>query len=226
MTYIKDKNATLKEMLANAVHFGHFTNKWNPKMKANIWGIRANVHILDLHKTLEDLERALEFLAEQKKQGKTILFVSTKQQSIPALRALADQTGQPYVTSKWIPGLLTNFGTVSQRIRELKKLKDMRDNGDFDKYKKKEISKFNKTIAKLEIALGGVQDMAKLPDSIFIIDAVRDNIAVKEANVLNIPVVAFADSNTNPSTIQYPITANDDAIKSIKYILSKVAEVL
>ena len=226
MSYIKDRNATLKEMLANAVHFGHYTNKWNPLMKKNIWGIRANVHILDLHKTLDELEIALDFLAQQKKQGKTVLLVSTKQQSIPALRALAEKTKQPFVTSKWIPGLLTNFGTVSQRIRELKKLKDMRDSGDMNKYKKKEISKFNKTIAKLENALGGVQDMSDLPDSIFVIDAVRDNIAVKEANVLGIPVVAFTDSNTDPTPIQYPITANDDAIKSIKYILSKVAEVL
>ena len=226
MTYIKDKNATLKEMLVNAVHFGHFTNKWNPKMKQNIWGIRANVHILDLHKTLVDLEKALDFLAEQKKQGKTILFVSTKQQSIPAIQALAKKANQPFVTSKWIPGLLTNFNTVSLRIRELKKLKQMDESGEMAKYKKKEIAKFHKTIAKLENALGGVQDMSDLPDAIFVIDAVRDNIAVKEANVLGIPVVAFADSNTDPTNIDYPITANDDAIKSIKYILAQVEQVL
>lgn len=226
MKYIKDTNNALKELLENAVHFGHYTNKWNPKMKGFIWGQRKNVHIIDLHKTIPYLDKAVDFLKQQKDSGKTILFVSTKQQTIPTVRALAESLGMPHVTYKWIPGLLTNYKTVSSRIREYKNIQSMIEDGSIDKYTKKEASKMTKEMVKLEERLGGVKDMTKTPHCLFVVDTVRDRIAVEEAKKLGIPVVGFVDTNSDPDVVDYMIPANDDAIKSVKYILNFIGEVL
>lgn len=226
MKYIKDKNQVLKDMLENAVHFGHYTNKWNPKMKEFIWGQRKNVHILDLHKTVEYLDKALEFLKKEKDGGRNILIVSTKQQTVPTVKAFAEKLGMPNVTYKWIPGLLTNFKTVNSRVREMKNIQSMVADGSIEKYTKKEASKMMKEMRKLEERLGGVKDMTKKPSCIFVVDTVRDRIAVEEANKLGIPVVGFADTNADPDLVDYIIPANDDAIKSVKYILNFIGDVL
>jgi small subunit ribosomal protein S2 len=226
MKYIKDKNQTLNEMLENAVHFGHYTNKWNPKMRPYIWGDRKNVHIIDLHKTVEYLDAAVDFLKKEKDAGKTILIVSTKQQTVPTVKALAETLKMPSVTYKWIPGLLTNFKTVNSRVREMKKIKTMIEDGSIDKYSKKEASKMMKEMKKLEERLGGVKDMTKKPSCFFVVDTVRDRIAVEEAKKLGIPVIGFVDTNSDPDLIDYIIPANDDAIKSVKYILNFIEKTL
>lgn len=226
MSILKDHNAELKEMLKNAVHFGHYTNKWNPKMKKFIYGKRDGVHVFDLHKTLKHLEAALDYLNRASKEGKTILLVSTKQQATPIVEKVAKETGMPYVTNKWIPGFLTNFKTISSRIKRLKDNKAMIESGGLDKYTKKEAIKIQKQTVKLEQALGGVQELKKRPDVIFVVDTVRDATAVKEAQVIGVPVVAIIDSNSDPDEVDYAIPANDDAIKSLEYLLSKVSEAI
>lgn len=226
LKFIQDPNKELQEMLKAAVHFGHNKKKWNPKMRDFLFTTRRGVHIIDLHQTITYLDEALAYLNELAKQGKTILMVSTKQQANPIVTKVAAETKMPFVTFKWIPGLLTNFGTVSQRIAKLKKLKQERDNGEFGKYTKKEAVKLHKLILKLEEALGGVEDMAKRPDALFVVDVVRDAIAVKEARVLGIPVIGIIDSNSDPDTVDYAIPANDDAIKSLEYLMGKVQDAL
>jgi len=168
----------------------------------------------------------LNYLRELKTQGKTVLFVSTKQQATPVLTKIATELGMPFVTHKWIPGLLTNYGTVSKRIIQLKKLRKMKLEGDFDQYTKKEASKFEKEMQKLEQSLGGVENLDRVPDCLFVVDTVRDFISVKEANKMKIPVVGIVDTNADPDYVDYPIPANDDAIKSLTYLLGKVAEAL
>lgn len=213
-------------MLANAVHFGHKSSKWNPKMAPYLHGKRNGVHIFDLNKTYKGLNEAVEFLKGAAKQGQKILFVSTKQQSTDLVQAEAERCGMPYVTSKWIPGLLTNFKTIRQRVRYLQKLKEDREAGEFEKYTKKEALNLGKQIDKLEDALGGVVSLEKPPHVVFIVDVVRDNIAVKEANKIGATVVAIVDSNADPDGVDYVIPANDDAIKSIQFILNEVGQAI
>lgn len=222
----KEANELLKRMLKNAVHFGHSRQKWNPKMKPYIYGIRDGVHVFDLHQTMYKFLETIEYLKGMSKQGKTILFVSTKQQSVPIVKATAEKVGQPFVTLKWIPGLLTNFKTVSKRIRHLAKLKEMKESGDFDKYTKREQLDFERQINKLEIAFGGVSNMTKKPDCVLVLDAVRDEIAIKEARKLGIPVVGIADTNSDPDLFDYMIPGNDDAIKSIEFYFDEFADAL
>lgn len=222
----KEKNDMLKRMLSHAVHFGHGRAKWNPKMKEFIFTVRDEVHVFDLHKTLDKLMIALDYLKKCAKEGKTVLFVSTKQQAVPVVKATAEAVGQPHVTLKWIPGLLTNYDTVSQRIRYLKKLKEMKASGDFDRYTKREALDFEREIEKLEMALGGVSEMTKLPDCILVLDVVRDNIAVLEARKLGIPVVGICDTNADPDLVDYLIPGNDDAIKAIEFYFDEFADAL
>jgi small subunit ribosomal protein S2 len=222
MSIFKDKQAEMQKMLMSAVHFGHYTNKWNPKMKQFIWGQRKNVHVFDLNKTLDHFESALSYLKSLVDDKKSILFVATKQQATGVIQKIADDLNMPYVTNKWIPGLLTNYSTVSTRVTELKKLKKMRDEGEFEKYTKKEASGFKKTISKLQGALGGVESMDRLPDCLFVLDINRDKTAVVEARKKGIPVVAIVDSNSDPDLVDYGIPGNDDAIKSINYFLDTI----
>jgi len=215
----------LKDMFDNAVHIGHRKHKWNPKMKKFIYCEKDGVHVINLEKTAEYLENALKFLAKKTSEGKKIMFVSTKPQSINLLSGVAKECSMPYVVGKWIPGLLTNFSTLKVRIKYLADLKDQKETGEFSKYTKKEAVKLNKTIDKLGLALGGVQNMRYLPDVVFVVDLVRDAIVVKEAQKLGIPVVGIADTNADPE-IDFPIPGNDDAILSLTYLLGEVAKVV
>lgn len=212
----------IKEMLDNAVHFGHKTQKWNPKMRKYLFGARNGVHIFDLEKTELALDKAIDFLRNAAASGKTILFVSTKPQAAQLMKEAAEAVKMPFVVHKWMGGLLTNFTTMKQRIRYYKTLKEQEKTGGFEKYTKKEAVVLRKEIEKLDAALGGVIDVERLPDVIFLADAVRDRIVVREANKVKIPVVAIADSNANPDGIAYPIPGNDDAVKSLTYLIHKV----
>lgn len=218
--------AELKEMLSAAVHFGHQNYKWNPKMKPYLYGIREGIHIFNLQETFNKLNEALSFIQKNIDEGKTILFVSTKQQGSSVVSGVAKKCNMPYVTHKWIGGLLTNFSTVKKRIKYYIDLLDKQESGEFDKYTKKEQSKFMKEIEKLDIAFGGLKSMKRPPDVLFVVDCVRDNIAIKEARKLKIPIVAITDSNANPEEVDYPIPGNDDAVKSIKYFLGKIEDTI
>jgi len=193
-------------------------------MKPYIFGNRFGIHIFDLHKTAACLQEALGFLSESAQRGKQILFVGTKQQCRKILQDIKTETGMPIVTDKWIPGLLTNFKTIKGRIDYFKKIKDDDSKGNLGKYTKKEQVKLRKKIQDLSISLSGVENMTSVPDVIFVTDIVRDIIAVKEAKRLKIPVVAIVDSNADPDLADYVIPANDDAIKSLNYILAMVKE--
>lgn len=221
-----EKDKILKDMIQNAVHFGHKTAKWNPKMKPYLYGKRQGVHIFDLHKTAEGLEKACEFLKKSAQEGKTILFVGTKPQATQILEETAEACGMPYITRKWIPGLLTNFSTIKKRIKYLKDLKDQEAKGELSKYTKKEVVGIQKTIAKLQAALGGVQEMDKKPDVVLVVDVVRDHIAVEEAAKLRIPIVAIVDSNANPQNITYPVPGNDDAMAAIHLLVGYFAQAI
>jgi len=215
---------SLKEMAKNAVHFGHPTHKWNPKMKPYLYGNRYGIHIFDLQKTAKNLIKALDFLADSIHKNKNILFVGTKQQCRRILQEIKNATGMPIVTDKWIPGLLTNFKTIKKRIDYFKDLKEQDRKGEFTKYTKKEQLKLRKKIQNLSLSLTGVENMEGTPDVLFAADIVRDSIAVKEARRLKIPIVGIVDSNADPDMVDYVIPANDDAIKSLAYILNLVKE--
>lgn len=215
----------IKKMFDCAVHIGHRTQKWNPRMKKFIYGERNGIHIINLEKTYEYLEKALAFLSKCVAEGKNVLFVSTKPQSVKLLEEAAKECRMPYVVSKWIPGLITNFSTIKTRIKYLADLRQQEETGEFDKYTKKEISKLKKIIEKLQLSLGGVQNLTSRPDVLFVMDALRDRIVVKEARRLRIPVVGIVDTNSDPTIVNYPIPGNDDAIKSLTYFIEKIKEV-
>ena len=212
----------LQEMLDSAVHFGQKTTKWNPKMKKYIYGVKNGIHIIDVQKTAECIKAVQEYLKKETSTGKRVLLVCTKPQAANLIVDMAKETGMPYVIHKWVGGLLTNFSTIKRRIKYFKKLRDEEKSGEFSKYTKKEASNLKKTMVKLESALGGVKDMEKLPDIVFVADVVRDRIAVQEATKLNIPVIGIVDSNSDPENIKYPIPGNDDAIKSLTYLINAV----
>lgn len=216
----------VKDMLDAAVHFGHKTQKWNPKMKRYLFGSRNGIHIFDLDKTRECLLTALDFVQHATASGKVILFISTKPQASQLIIDSAHAANQPYVVHKWLGGLLTNFSTMKLRIRYLRTLKEQEVSGEFDKYTKKEASELRKVIVKLESALGGVSSLDKLPDAIFVADAVRDFIAIREAKKMKIPVIAIVDSNADPDGVTYPIPGNDDAIKSLTYLITAVKDAM
>lgn len=223
---MSDQKTLMREMLANAVHFGHKTTKWNPKMAPFLYGKKNGVHIFDLNQTYQGLMDATEFLRGAAMQGKTILFVSTKPQATQFVREQAEKCGMPYVTSKWIPGLLTNFKTIRSRVKYMLALKEERENGGFEKFTKKEASDLNKQIEKLESALGGVANLEKIPDAVIVLDCMRDRIAVQEAQKMHTTVVAVVDSNVDPDGIKYPIPGNDDAIKSITFLLGHLSNAI
>ncbi len=215
-----------KELIAHACHFGHRKEKWNPKMKPYIYGIRKGIHIFDIEKTHESLVSVCEELRALQKAGKTILFVSTKMQSLAAVEALSKAVGQPVVTKKWVPGLLTNWTTIKHRIRYYLDLQNSFRTGEIEKYTKKEQTRLRKELAKLDAGLSGVAGMKGLPDAVFVIDAIRDHVAVLEAKKLGIPVYGICDSNADPDNFKIFIPGNDDAIQSIKIILSAVQDAI
>jgi small subunit ribosomal protein S2 len=213
-----------QEMVANAVHYGHRTHKWDPRMRKYLHGEKGGIHVFNLELTVKMLDAALDFMKKNVSEGKTVLFVSTKPQAIKLVEETAKDCGMPYVVTRWIPGLITNFATVKKRIKYLKDLKEQEASGELEKYTKKEVSKLKKTIEKLETSLGGVQEMSRKPDVIFVVDVVKDKIVVEESNRAGIPVVAIVDSNSNPEGVDYPIPGNDDAVRSINYLVGKIAE--
>ena len=215
-----------KELLDAACHFGHKREKWNPHMAPYIYGVRKGIHIFDLEQTHELLGHLCEELKKLQKEGKPILFVSTKQQSTALIEELGEALGQPTVTKKWIPGLLTNWETLRKRIRYYLDLQHSFKTGEVEKYTKKEQLALRKKLAKLDIALSGVSSMTGVPKAMFVIDAVRDHVAVREARKLRIPVYGICDSNTDPDDFTAFVPANDDAVKSIALILHTLIEEL
>jgi small subunit ribosomal protein S2 len=215
---------TMKELLESGVHFGHQTRRWNPKMKEFIFGERNGIHIVDLQKTLKLLKEALRFVSESAAQGKTILFVGTKRQAQEAVAEEARRCGMYYVNHRWLGGLLTNWVTAQKSIERLKEIDRMADEEHYEGRAKKEISRLERERKHLTQNLVGIKDIGALPDVIFVIDSRKEEIAVAEANRLNIPVVAIVDTNSDPSPINYVIPGNDDALRAIRLFAGKVAD--
>lgn len=217
---------SLKEMLKCGVHYGHKASRWNPKMKKYIYGKRSGLHILDLEKTADCFVKALDFIHDQVSEGKNILFVATKLQTAEILSEYAKASSTPYVVNRWLGGTLTNFKTIKSRIKYFKDLESKMESGGLDKYTKKEKAKFQKELDTFERTLGGIRDLDKVPDLIFITDINADRIAITEAKKIGITVVGIADTNTDPSLVDYPIPSNDDAVNAMKYLLGIVNEVI
>ncbi len=215
---------TMKELLEAGVHFGHQAKRWNPKMKKYIFGERNGIYIIDLQKTLKLFKEAYEFVRTTASQGKDILFVGTKKQAQDSITEEAKRCGMYYISNRWLGGMLTNYGTVKKSIDRLKKIEKMKEDGTYEKLTKKEVAALEKERMKLEKVLIGIKAMPDLPSAIFVIDPRKEEIAVHEANKLNIPVVAVVDTNCDPDNIDYVIPGNDDAIRAIRLMTSKVAD--
>lgn len=214
----------MKELLEAGVHFGHQTRRWNPKMKAYIFGARNGIHIIDLQKTVKLFKVAYEFVVKSVAEGYPVLFVGTKKQAHDAIVEESERCGMFYVENRWLGGTLTNFQTIRKGVARLKELESMKQDGTIHRYKKKEILKLEKELEKLQKNLRGIKEMDELPGAMFVVDPKRERIAVKEARKLDIPVIAIADSNCDPDEIDYVIPGNDDAIRAIRLICSKIAD--
>lgn len=217
-------NVTMKELLEAGVHFGHQTSRWNPKMKPYVFGARNGIYIIDLQKTVQQTRDACAFALKIASEGKRILFVGTKKQAKDVIIEEAIRSGQNYVANRWLGGTLTNYQTIKASIDRLKRLENMKVTGDFEALTKKEQSMVNREIEKLESSLGGIKDMKKLPGALFVIDPMKEHIAVKEAKKLGIPTIAVVDTNCDPDDIDYVIPGNDDAIRAIKLFSHLIAE--
>ena len=215
--------ASMIELLEAGVHFGHQTQRWNPKMKPYIYGARNGIYVIDLRKTTTLLDAAYDAVRDYAAKGRNVLFVGTKKQAAEVVAEEATRVGAYYINRRWLGGMLTNFETIRGRVNKLKELEEFINNGYVDKLPKKEVAQLNRQLAKLSKTLGGIKDMRGLPDLIFIVDQAKEEIAIKEANKLGIPVICLADTNANPDGIDYIIPGNDDAIRSIKLITSKLA---
>ncbi len=205
----------LSDLLEAGAHFGHQTHKWNPKMKKFVFGERNGIYIIDLSKTIPMAKRAFDFLNKITSEGKPVLFVGTKRQASETVRKAAESCGAFHVTHRWLGGMLTNYKTITLSVDKLRKVEKMKETGDFELLTKKERSKIEKDVVKLEKNLGGIKDMRKLPGALFVVDPNNERIAILEANVLGIPVVAITDTNCNPDGVDYIVPGNDDAIKSV-----------
>jgi small subunit ribosomal protein S2 len=219
-----DTPLTMRDMMEAGVHFGHQTKRWNPKMKPYIYGARNGIHIIDLQHSVRAFRRAFDFLVNTVAAGKPVLFVGTKKQAQDVIREEAGRCTQFFVTNRWLGGTLTNFHTVKGSIERLNNIEKMSTDGTFERMTKKEVIGLTREREKLEKALGGIKDMGELPGAVFIVDVVKEHIAVSEARKLEIPIVAVVDTNCDPDLIDYAIPGNDDAIRSIKLFSSKVAE--
>jgi small subunit ribosomal protein S2 len=216
---------SLKELLESGAHFGHQTRRWNPKMKQYIYGARGGVHIIDLTKTGVLLAEATEFVRRTTAGGGKVLMVGTKRQAAPVVKEEANAAGLAFVTERWLGGMLTNFRTIRLQVNRLKKLESGLESGDFSsKYNKKEVLDFSNEAAALDRIFGGIKHLDGLPAAVFVVDVPKESIAVAEARKLNIPVIAIADTNSDPDLIDYPIPANDDAIKAVRVITHAIAE--
>lgn len=215
---------TMKELLEAGVHFGHQVKRWNPKMKKYIFGERNGIYIIDLQKTLRGLEEAYRFVKETSLGNVPILFVGTKKQAQDAIQEEAQRAGAFFVNQRWLGGMLTNFSTIRKSIERLKSIEKMKEDGTYEALSKKEISGLEKERGKLEKNLSGIKNMPELPGAIFVIDPKKEKIAIAEARKLSIPVVAVVDTNCDPDEVDYVIPGNDDAIRAIKLIASKMAD--
>ena len=215
---------SMKQLLEAGVHFGHLTRRWNPKMKQYIFTERNGIHIIDLQMTVKKVEEAYYFIRDLAAQDKAILFVGTKKQAQESIEQEAKRCEMFYVNQRWLGGMLTNFKTIQTRIARLKYIEQMEENGEFDLLPKKEVIAIKAEQEKLEKNLGGIKEMKKLPGALFIIDTRKEHIAVSEARKLGIPIVATVDTNCDPDEVDYPIPANDDAIRAVRLITAKMAD--
>jgi small subunit ribosomal protein S2 len=216
----------IKELLEAGVHFGHQTRRWNPRMRRYIFGERGGIHIIDLQKTQRLLDEAREFAGSVGGRGGTVLFVGTKKQASDTVREVASSAGMPYVDQRWLGGLLTNFDTISGRIERLHQLAGWREDGTLDLLPVRERISAEAELAKLETNLGGVRDMQRVPDAVFVVDLKTEAIAVREAERLGIPIIAICDTNVDPSSVAYPIPGNDDAIRSCRLVIEAIGDVV
>ncbi len=214
----------MKQLLEAGVHFGHQTRRWNPKMKPYIFGARNGIHIIDLQKTVRLFRTSYDFVAKIVSEGYSVLFVGTKKQAHDAIVEESERCGMFFMVNRWLGGTLTNFQTIQKSINRLKELEAMKNDGTINRYTKKEALKMEKELEKLEKNLGGIKNMDELPGAVFVVDPKREKIAINEARKLGIPVVAIADSNCDPEEIDFIIPGNDDAIRAIRLICSKIAE--
>lgn len=215
---------SMKQLLEAGVHFGHQTRRWNPKMAKYIFTERNGIHVIDLQQTVKLADQAYDFVRDAAANDAVILFVGTKKQAAEAVAEEATRAGQYYINHRWLGGTLTNWDTIQKRIARLKEIKAMEENGTFEVLPKKEVALLNKQRARLEKFLGGIEDMPRIPDVMYIVDPHKEQIAVKEAKKLGIPVVAMVDTNADPDEIDVIIPANDDAIRAVKLITSKLAD--
>lgn len=216
------KIPSLLEMLQAGVHFGHQTSRWHPKMEKYLFGSRNNVHVIDLEQTQECLVKALEYAKTLASQGKVILFVGTKRQSAPIIQKAAEDCGMPYITERWIGGLLTNFSEVKRRLTKYLQMKDEVATGEVEKYTKKEIVKFKKELEKMDRYLSGISSITDMPDALYVADMRMEKTALTEAGKREVPVIGVCDSNVNPDKAHVVIPSNDDAVKSIKMMAELV----
>jgi small subunit ribosomal protein S2 len=217
-------NISMKALLESGVHFGHRTHRWHPQMKPYIFTERNGIHIIDLQQTVKAMDEVSNLIREKVSEGGTVLFVGTKRQAVETIEEEARRCGMPYVTVRWLGGMLTNWFTMRQRINELERLERMREKGEFERLTKKEGLMLNRKIDKLLARFGGIRKMHRLPDLIFIVDVRREETAVREANSLGIPIIALVDTNCDPRAIDYVIPSNDDAIRTIKLMVGFIAD--
>jgi len=215
---------SMKALLESGVHFGHRTNKWNPAMRPFIFTERNGIHIIDLQQTVKSLTQVYQLIAKTVADGGTVLFVGTKRQAQETIRDEAIRCGMPYVTERWLPGTLTNWVTIFDRIQEMERLEKMHETGEIDRITKKEALLVDREITRLKIRLDGIRSMKRLPELVFIVDVMREDTAVLEANSKNIPVIALVDTNCPPGGVDYVIPSNDDAIRAIKLLVGKIAD--
>src|SRR5574344_1307350 len=216
--------ASMIELLEAGVHFGHQTQRWNPKMKPYIYGARNGIYVIDLRKTTDLLDAAYDAVRDYAAKGRNVLFVGTKKQAAEVVAEEAKRSGAYFINRRWLGGMLTNFETIRGRVNKLRELEDFIASGHAEKLPKKEQAQLNRQLAKLSKTLGGIKEMRGLPDIIFVVDQAKEDIAIAEANKLGIPVICLADTNANPDGINYVVPGNDDAIRSIKLIASKLAD--
>ena len=215
---------SMKQLLEAGVHFGHQTRRWNPKMARFIFTERNGIYIIDLQKTVKKMDEAYNFVRDLAAEGGKVLFVGTKKQAQESIKNEAERCNQYFVNERWLGGMLTNFQTIEKRVKRLKTLEKQAEDGTFDVLPKKEVTILKHEMEKLQKYLGGIKDMKKLPDALFVIDPKKEEIAVSEARKLNIPIIATVDTNCDPDLIDYPIPANDDAIRAVKLLTGKIAD--
>jgi small subunit ribosomal protein S2 len=215
---------SMKALLESGVHFGHRTNKWDPRMKPYIFTERNGIHIIDLQQTVKSINTAYNIVRDKAQQGGTVLFVGTKRQAQETVRDEAARCGMPYVTERWLGGMLTNWNTINQRVQEMERLENLRDSGEINRLTKKEGLLIERDINRLQTRLEGVRHMKRTPDLVFMVDVGREETALHECNLLGIPVIALVDTNCNPQNVDYVIPSNDDAIRAIKLLVAKIAD--